>query len=68
MAAERYRPERVVYVDAGGREWSARTLQRPRSGETTKLLVKLGKALTVMDVRHSEAREGGTWHRPAKPS
>jgi hypothetical protein len=68
LSAPRYRPERVVYVDAGGNEWSARTLERPREGEKTQLLVKLGKALTVMDVRHSEAREGGTWHRPAKPS
>jgi hypothetical protein len=68
MAAERYHPERVVYVDVGGREWSARTLERPRPGETTKLLVKLGKALTVMDVRHSEARVPATWHHEPKPS
>jgi hypothetical protein len=68
MSAERYHPERVLYVDAGGKQWSARTLERPRAGATTKLLVKLGPTLQVMDVRHSEGREGGTWHREPRPS
>jgi len=55
--------ERVVYIDVGGKEWQARTLERPKQGEPTKLLVKLGPTLQLMTARHSEEREPATWHR-----
>jgi hypothetical protein len=60
--------ERVVYIDALGKEWQARTLERPKPGEPTKLLVKLGPTLQVMTARHSDGREPATWHRLPEPS
>lgn len=61
-------PEPVIYVDVAGKRWNARTLERPRDGEPTRLLVMHGRSLCVMTVRRSDVHEGATWHYPPKPS
>lgn len=60
--------EAVIYVDVGGTERNARTLEREIRGQPTRLVVKFGAGLLVLSAHRSEGREAGTWHRPARPS
>lgn len=53
---------RVRYVGKDGAVWNARTLERPRLGEPTKLLVKVGARLELVHAHYSEQRAPETWH------
>lgn len=66
--AAKHRPIRVLFVAEDGTLCRGRTLERPRVGEPTRLLVMRRRRLELVHARESEGRQPGTWHREGKAS
>ncbi len=71
MAAAKYQPRTVIYVDTSGRQLNARTLGPPNAEGKTLLLVGNGRG-GMSSVEAPEgtagAKAAGTWHHPDQPS
>jgi hypothetical protein len=61
-------PTRALFVGPDGTLHRARTLERPRAGAPTRLVVMRGRRLELVEAPYSERREPGTWHREERAS
>lgn len=57
--------DRVLYVDAEGRQHRARLVQE---GDPAKLVIGQGARIEVVEAKYSATREPGTWSRLVEPA